>query len=314
MAVAFGSTFTRSTGSATVSLTDPGAAGDFLLVILSDDSSTATWSPPAGGAWTQISTDSITADGQKVAAYYNKSGTGGSANYDFVSAGPGVAQGGIIASFTGCDATSPVNGTFAKAINNTANPDPWFATAPQIITQYDGCMIVFCGFVDPSTASGTDSWTAPIGMTRQIQFTDTSLWNGMTICTVAQVLSGGFGGVSATDVRGAGNNAGTAGYLFALRPRGPVINTQPVKTTVGAGQTATFTVSATTSGGALSYQWKANGSNVGTNSTSYTTGTLSLSDNGTSITVDVTDSNGTLVSRSAILTVTGTGLLAWFKI
>lgn len=36
----------------------------------------------------------------------------------------------------------------------------------------------------------------------------------------------------------------------------PTINTQPLQQSVASGSTATFSVSATTSGGALSYQWK----------------------------------------------------------
>lgn len=84
---------------------------------------------------------------------------------------------------------------------------------------------------------------------------------------------------------------------------GPTINTQPLQQVAASGATATFTVSATASAGSLSYQWRRNGSNVGTNSASYTTGTLSASDNLAWFDCDVTDSNGTVRTQRAYLIV-----------
>jgi hypothetical protein len=94
---------------------------------------------------------------------------------------------------------------------------------------------------------------------------------------------------------------------------GPTIDTQPQNVTVYEGQTANFTVSATTSGGTLSYQWKDDGGNVGTDSNSYTTGAALLSDNGAQITVDVTDDNGTTVSDAATWTVLPAARTAWIR-
>ena len=100
---------------------------------------------------------------------------------------------------------------------------------------------------------------------------------------------------------------------FKLNPAGPTIDTQPQNATVYQGQTANFTVSATTSGGALSYQWKDDGVNVGTNSSSYTTAATVLGDNGAQITCAVTDSNGTTTTAAATLTVIPTGISAWIR-
>lgn len=80
---------------------------------------------------------------------------------------------------------------------------------------------------------------------------------------------------------------------------GPTINTQPTSQTCYEGQTATFTISATASAGSLSYQWKDDGSNVGTDSNIYTTGTAAYADNGSQITCVVTDSNGSTTSDAA---------------
>lgn len=80
---------------------------------------------------------------------------------------------------------------------------------------------------------------------------------------------------------------------------GPTIDTQPANGIADIGATAAFSISATTSGGTLHYQWKLGGSNVGTDSSSYTTGTLALTDDGTTVTCDVTDDNGTTSSATA---------------
>lgn len=91
----------------------------------------------------------------------------------------------------------------------------------------------------------------------------------------------------------------------------PVITVQPLSQTIYAGQTATFTVSATGTG-TLHYQWKQNGGNVGTDSNSYTTGTNLFSNNGDIYTVVVTDDNGNVTSSNAILTVLFAAQVMWF--
>lgn len=87
----------------------------------------------------------------------------------------------------------------------------------------------------------------------------------------------------------------------------PLINTQPVSQTAAVGGTETFTISAVASlgGGTLSYQWKVNGSNVGTNAASYTTATLSSGDNGGVVTCVVTDSNGSTTSLPVFIWISG---------
>lgn len=97
----------------------------------------------------------------------------------------------------------------------------------------------------------------------------------------------------------------------------PTITVQPASQVAFTGQTATFNVTATTSGGALSYQWQQQSagtwSNVGTNSTSYTTGTLGFADSQDYFRVLVTDSNGVAVSNTAILSVGGEANAAWWR-
>ena len=82
----------------------------------------------------------------------------------------------------------------------------------------------------------------------------------------------------------------------------PSISTQPAAQTVTAGQTATFSVTAT--GTSPSYQWKKNGSNIsGATASTYTTPATSSADNGAVYTVTVSNSAGTVTSNNATLTV-----------
>jgi glucose/arabinose dehydrogenase len=82
------------------------------------------------------------------------------------------------------------------------------------------------------------------------------------------------------------------------------ITTQPANQTVTAGQTATFSVTA--SGAApLSFQWRKNGVNLsGATSASYTTPATTLADNGALYSVVVSNSFGSDTSDNATLTVT----------
>ena len=84
----------------------------------------------------------------------------------------------------------------------------------------------------------------------------------------------------------------------------PSITAQPVNQTVMAGQSVTFSVSATGTA-PLSYQWLKNGTPIsGATSSSYTTPTTTNADNGAQFTVRVSNSLGATASNAATLTVT----------
>ena len=90
----------------------------------------------------------------------------------------------------------------------------------------------------------------------------------------------------------------------------PSITAQPASQTVTTGQTATFSVTA--SGTApLNYQWQKNGTAIsGATSSTYTTPSTTISDNGAQFTVTVSNSLGTMSSNAATLTVTTPGQLS----
>jgi hypothetical protein len=83
----------------------------------------------------------------------------------------------------------------------------------------------------------------------------------------------------------------------------PQIATQPADQTVGAGQSASFSVTA--SGATpLSYQWQKNGANIsGATASSYTTPATLVFDNASTYRCVVTNSAGSQTSSSATLTV-----------
>ena len=83
----------------------------------------------------------------------------------------------------------------------------------------------------------------------------------------------------------------------------PSITTQPGNQTVTAGQTATFSVLATGTA-PLSYQWRKSGTNIsGANANSYTTPATTTADSGSTFSVVVRNSAGSVTSNSASLTV-----------
>jgi hypothetical protein len=89
----------------------------------------------------------------------------------------------------------------------------------------------------------------------------------------------------------------------------PTITTHLASSTVVAGQTATFSVTATGTA-PLSYQWRKNGANIsGATSASYTTPATATVDSGAQFTVVVTNSVGNITSSTATLTVNAATLL-----
>jgi len=83
----------------------------------------------------------------------------------------------------------------------------------------------------------------------------------------------------------------------------PTITAQPVNQTVTAGQTASFSVTATGTA-PLSYQWQKNGANIaGATSASYTTPATAISDNGATFGAVVSNTAGSVTSAAATLTV-----------
>lgn len=114
-----------------------------------------------------------------------------------------------------------------------------------------------------------------------------SAFGGLCLATLMSACGGG-GGSSTSDST-------------------PTITAQPVNASVIAGQTASFSVSA--SGNApLIYQWRKGGTNIsGATGASYTTPAVAIGDNGATFSVVVSNGVGSTTSSEAVLTVTGGG-------
>jgi hypothetical protein len=109
---------------------------------------------------------------------------------------------------------------------------------------------------------------------------------------------------------GLGSVTSAGAVLTVTAPVAPQITTQPADTTASAGDTATFLVLATGSP-TPTYQWRRNGSPIaGATSASYTTPTLTTADSGALYSVVVTNSQGSVTSRDATLTVNNDGSTA----
>jgi hypothetical protein len=87
----------------------------------------------------------------------------------------------------------------------------------------------------------------------------------------------------------------------------PTITQQPEDAFSCVGGDAEFTITATAGSGALHYQWKKDGSNVGTDSPTLTLNNVQASDNGAQITCEVRDDCATVTSDAATLTVVEIG-------
>ncbi|MCC7509894.1 MAG: immunoglobulin domain-containing protein [Planctomycetes bacterium] len=140
--------------------------------------------------------------------------------------------------------------------------------------------------------------TAPVAGT---SYDDTSppagaLWYMIRALALQQTASGSYYNLA-------------TGALIDITVTGqpPTITADPSDQTAPEGATATFTVSATGSG-TLSYQWQQGGADIiGANSTSYTTPTLTLADNGAQFRCVVSNAFGSTTSAVATLTIGNAG-------
>jgi hypothetical protein len=100
-------------------------------------------------------------------------------------------------------------------------------------------------------------------------------------------------------------NSGVVYYTYLLlKAKAPTIDTQPANQSKNVAQDATFSVSATASSGSLTYQWQDEAGNIsGATSSSLTLANVPKKLSGTKYRVKVTDSNDTIISDWATLTV-----------
>ena len=276
--------------------------GNQLIGFHFDFQAQTTWAMSGSSLGSFTSQDSLHPDtpGNDVTVF---TATGNGASQTFqVSASGGTLSDllGLMVEYSGSTAI----GTYSH-VNNTSTANP----AGNAVSVPSGSWLVALFYANnvSSASFGSTSGTA--------DFTDT----GSTSTYPRQIVHfAGTGGSITPSLSGATNTTWDVFQFILTGPSpGPTINTQPANQYANIGSTATFTVSATTSGGALSYQWQqyttSGWSNVGTNSSSYTTGTLAFADDGAFFQVIVTDNNGSTTSTTAFVSVTSTSAVSWWK-
>jgi hypothetical protein len=173
------------------------------------------------------------------------------------------------------------------------------AVAPAI-TQEPGDVSVVAG--QSATFSVSASGTAPLTYQWRRNGTDIGT-NAANHTTAATTLADNDAKFTVTVSNAAGNaDSAEATLTVTSAPVAPTITGQPQNRTVTVGQTAAFSVTASGTT-PFTYLWKKNGSNVGGNSASYTTGAATAGDNNAKITVRVSNSTGHADSSEATLTV-----------
>ena len=231
-------------------------------------------------------------------------------SYQWQKNGANIA-GATTASYTTLATTTSDSGsTFRVAVSNPVGT----------ITSAAATLTVNAAAVAPSITSQPASQTVTAGQTASFKVTATGTaplsyqWrkNGAAI---GGATSSSYTAPATTNSDNAAqftvvvsNAAGTvtssaATLTVNAAPVAPSIITQPISQTVTAGQTVSFSVTATGTA-PLSYQWRKNAVAIsGAISSSYTTPATTSSDNGAQFTVVVSNTAGSVTSSAATLTV-----------
>ena len=246
----------------------------------------------------QTATFSVTATGTAPLSYqWKKNGTTitGATAASYTTPAETTADNG--AQFTVLVSNSAGSAT-SNAATLTVNPAP---VAPSITTQ-PSSVTISAG--QTATFSVTVTGTAPLSYQWSQNGTAISGATSSSYTTPAETTSASGAQFTVVVSNSAGSATSNAATLTVNpAPVAPSITTQPSSVTITAGQTATFSVTATGTA-PLSYQWKKNGTTIpGATAASYTTPAETTADNGAQFTVVVSNSVGNVTSNAATLTV-----------
>ncbi len=254
-------------------------------------------------------TFSITATGSTPLTYQwmkNSANISGATSASYTT--PATASSDNGASFTVTVSNSAGSVTSSAATLTVTSGSQ--AQAPQITAQPHSTTVT-AG--QTATFSVTASGTAPL--TYQWMMNTTAISGATSASYTTPATTTGNSGESFTVkvTNSAGNVTSSAATLTvnsSTQATAPQITAQPQSATVTAGQTATFSVTA--SGTApLTYQWMMNTTVIsGATSASYTTPATTTGNSGESFTVKVSNSAGNVISSAATLTVNAAAKVA----
>jgi hypothetical protein len=246
----------------------------------------------------QTATFSVVANGTSPLSYqWRKNGASipGATSASYPTPSETTADNGALFSVIVSNSAGNVTSNSATL---TVNPDP---VAPSITGQPASQTIIAN---QTATFSVSASGTTPLSYQWQKSGTVISGATSSTYTTPAETTSDNGALFSVVVSNSAGTTTSNSAVLTVNpAPVAPTITSQPASRAITAGQTATFSVSA--SGTApLSYQWQKNGTAIsGATSASYTTPTETTSDSGAQFNVVVRNSAGSATSNAATLTV-----------
>ena len=302
-------------GATSSTYTTPSAAssdsGAQFNVVVTDSSGnvtsnaatlTVTATPVAPSITTQPASQTVTA-GQTATYTVTANGTA-PLTYQWKNNGTAISGATSSAYTTPATSASDNGALFTVTVTNatgnvTSNAATLTVNVPPVITTQPASQTVTAG----QTASFTVTATGAATLTYQWQKNGTPISAATSASYTTPATSASDNGAlfTVTVTNATGNVTSNAATLTVNVP--PVITTQPASQTVTAGQTASFTVTAT-GAATLTYQWQKNGTAIsGATAASYTTPATAAADNGGLFSVAVTNSTGTVTSSAATLTV-----------
>ena len=215
-------------------------------------------------------------------AYFTVTASGTSPfNFQWQRDGTNIANAGR---YTEANVTAWTGATFDIANVNTGDSDTYYVVVTNLYgAATSGPVVLSVGYppvslnVDPASETvklgGTAEFDAFIGGTPPFTFhwqlngadipADNRVSSTNETLVISPVEAGDAGTYTITRISNVYGNliaSGFNGYLTVLLP--PSISTQPQGQSVPAGTNTTFSVSATSANGSISYQWYFNGTNI----------------------------------------------------
>ncbi|MDR3724101.1 MAG: immunoglobulin domain-containing protein [Terracidiphilus sp.] len=228
----------------------------------------------------------------------------GAITYSVVSGPATVSESAVTITGAG---TVVLQAAQAATINYTA------ATATTSFTVYEGTPSIITQPSSEKICKGSNASFSVVANNASdyAWYTQTGTYTGsgstLTIQNITATNNGGYYCVASNSSDSSATSA--IAYLTVMGATAPSIESQPESVSVYLTQAATFSVLVNATD-TVSYRWYKNGAAIGgATSSSYTTGTLTASDNGSTYYVVVTDTTCggmPLISTAATLTVSST--------